>query len=368
MAKDLLEAKIGDVLQVEYSCEAPSNPDAWLEAVKGSEECTAEAPSDPDMIERKELPVGCNEFPEEPEAPPSAKKEVAKNILTKLADHRWIWEEAAERALCTFVTAWRIFKAYSTMAAEGTSILFLGSVGLNGSLAALVLVAAAVVAHPANVFYISGAYETPMKTKKSWFPEAFTTGGRDKEVCIAVDAFFASLPLFAFIDERLLAMHGGPCPALTAKDIREGFDPTGDMKTYLRLGTIFSEPAYSISKYSDMSPAVPGYLFGPQAIEETLEKLGANFIIRAHQKMMTGASFYGDWLISLCSAWAGDEGDPIAMGAVLRYDGEASFTMVHFIPKGIFHPTQRHFERAVNAALVAENPFPGVYQGSQLRC
>ncbi|CAJ0586941.1 unnamed protein product, partial [Mesorhabditis spiculigera] len=304
---------------------------------------------------------------ETPNDPPA----VAQNILKRLADDYWVctdakgtvpmakfapaellvlFERAREISMNhrgvvrikgpvwivgnldgDFVTAWRIFKAYSTMAAEGTKMLFLGNIGTSSldNMMSLVLVAAAMVAYPESVFYLCGSSESA-KTE-------VLNGESDPNA--AINALFAQLPLFASIDGRILAMHGGLCPELKRKHLgAHGFDLADETMKELRLETVTSDPNYFVKEYTKKKNADSGYLFGAVALEKARHELRFDFMIRGHQAATNGVKFYGNCLISLHSTYARIAPPkqktikaPKAMSAVLEYDGCTTFKMIHFV-------------------------------------
>ncbi|CAJ0557857.1 unnamed protein product, partial [Mesorhabditis spiculigera] len=233
-----------------------------------------------------------------------------------------------------FNVLWRMFDAYGRTALPGQNIVFLGDVVDRGArqMMCLVLIVASMVLHPKQVFYVAGNHETPY----CYNQYGFSTQIKDEqkysaETFAAIEGFFKSLPRVGTIDKRILVVHGGIPPRMTTEQLRNGFDPNDESAelTRLRLSLQWNDPCNVEADGAEWpyntSRGCAQY-FNKQMIDDFRAKHGIDFIIRAHQSVPTGVSFFGNWLISLFTTPHKD-----SFGAILRYDGN-KFTFLHIIP------------------------------------
>ncbi|CAJ0570970.1 unnamed protein product, partial [Mesorhabditis spiculigera] len=181
-----------------------------------------------------------------------------------------------------------------------------------------------------DVFYLCGSYEADQKG----FPIKGCTGDNRDGLIKEIVEFLPCLPLYAIIDGRILAMHGGISPELKSGDLRRGFDPTGGRSQELRLASLTSDPNFLVKEYANKKG--PGYVYGFDAVNAARKALGVDFIIRAHQATNVGVRFFGEWLLSLYSQVEQRDADEREqpLGAVLQYDVTSSFTAIHFLKLG----------------------------------
>ncbi|CAJ0584471.1 unnamed protein product, partial [Mesorhabditis spiculigera] len=271
-----------------------------------------------------------------------------------------------------FHTAWRIFKAYSTMADPGTKILFLGNVGCRRpqALPVIVLVVAAMIIYPKQVFYLCGKFEgqmwgefVPVETTLNLVEKDIGEKKKDGDNAPAVDQKTAADGAISdfFRSSPARRNHRRSRPTLRATDLQEGLDPRDNLKSLLRRRTILSEPHWMVGIYKkkpkkEHRDPDRGYYFGEAGIIDALKKLGAGFIICATQpEVTTGIHFFGDWLISLCSSPSSassskkDGKESVGrIGAVLRHDGSGRISMLNFVPPSTFHESRDDFMRTLS--------------------
>ncbi|CAJ0580427.1 unnamed protein product, partial [Mesorhabditis spiculigera] len=236
----------------------------------------------------------------------------------------------------------------------------------------LLLVVSAFVLYPETVFYLTGNHESSYVHCDHGFCDELQSAGYKGSVYVAMRGFFECLPVVAVLDKRIIAMHGGLGPEITAEELRRGFDPQDGLKHWLIEAITWSDPSYLVQNYELNKSRSGGWFFGLEAIEEARQKLGIQFIVRAHQEMNTGVRFFGDWLISVYTAcWRGsysddggweerrrliieqDETNTPEIGGVLVYDGCETFKMIHFVP--VQKPYKSHAEFAAAFAEKIKN-------------
>ncbi|CAJ0570976.1 unnamed protein product, partial [Mesorhabditis spiculigera] len=258
-------------------------------------------------------------------------------------------------------------------------MLFLGDVVDRGKrqLACLVLVVSALVLHPDTIFYLSGNHEAEEQNEKYGFHDELRCDGYSGLLYLAILNFFKSLPVAAVVDKRILAMHGGLGPEITAEDIRNGFEPRDGLKYWMIQGIQWSDPNFKVKSYEPNKSRGAGWRYGVAAIEEARRKFGIQFIVRAHQEMNVGVRFFGDWLISLnTSGWRSqrsnqseyskqrrricledDEGPRSEISGVLNYDGGETFTMIHFVPFQKPYKSHVDFAKDFTSKVALEGAF-----------
>ncbi|CAJ0580326.1 unnamed protein product, partial [Mesorhabditis spiculigera] len=227
---------------------------------------------------------------------------------------------------------WRIFKAYSEKADPATKMLFLGNVrdAAFKGLTSLSIIVASIVLYPKSVFYLCGQFEASDVQCSSH--AALDT---------SIATFFANLPLFAIIDDRILSMHGGLGPELKPEDIRKGFEPTSTRATELRLDTLQSDPNCLVKDCAPKNDKTKGYFYGLTAIDDARRKFRIDYIIRARQATNLGLRFFGRWLISLFSTQQTTD----QLTAVLQYGANSTFTALYLTKLGERYETQGVFEQ-----------------------
>ncbi|CAJ0557879.1 unnamed protein product, partial [Mesorhabditis spiculigera] len=299
---------------------------------------------------------------------------IGQRGVVRLTGPVWVIGDLNGRSL-GFITTWRLFQAYATMAEPGTKLLFLGNLGspqgaAGGALPIISLVVSAMVLYPDKVFYLCGSFEEPRNGRELQLTAFATTGNEEDAANTVIYEFFAQLPLFATIDERILAMHGGPCPELSKSLLKRGFDPSDAKMKKLRATTLQSAPNWSAKKFEKKRDGQPGYLFGKQAVDATRRKHRIAYIVRGSEAMNCGVRFFGDWLLSLYSNatelhWQDEDeektdatGKPVKvthhyfgfLGA-LKYDGNGSFTMLHLVTYPDFYKSIGEFCSRYDNAL-----------------
>ncbi|CAJ0560652.1 unnamed protein product, partial [Mesorhabditis spiculigera] len=289
-----------------------------------------------------------------------------------------------------FNTLARIFAAYSEKASPGQNIVFLGNIVDRGKrqLMSVVLIVAGLVLYPDRIFYVSGNHELPHVHYAYDFCLELIDEEYTESCCQQIRAMFASLPILALIDNRILAMHGGIGPELTRETVDAGFQPSDDMHDDLRIAVLWSDPNHQAKKYAWNRVRETGYFYGEEAIEEIRRELGIKFIVRAHQMMNTGVQFFGDWLISIfTSTWRKPENNPLSadeqtllrantregmhfrnkiirdeepnpeIGGILAYDGNNRLSMIHFIPTKYTYNTHADFAKAFERKAATDLAF-----------
>ncbi|CAD5231483.1 unnamed protein product [Bursaphelenchus xylophilus] len=163
--------------------------------------------------------------------------------------------------------------------------------------------------HPKQIGMLRGNHETEningcygfLQELKTNFPQ------RNEGINLwrAYNDMFAYLPLAALVRKRVLCMHGGISEDLKSlDDIRRIKRPIVDVMTHQLAGDLlWSDPLSGIKGYQNNAVRGVSVVFGEQAVNETCQRLGLDYIVRAHQIMFNGyALFANRKLITIFSA------------------------------------------------------------------
>ncbi|GMR37339.1 hypothetical protein PMAYCL1PPCAC_07534, partial [Pristionchus mayeri] len=128
-----------------------------------------------------------------------------------------------------------------------------------------------------------------------------------EEVYFRINDVFDCLPPSALIGGKILCMHGGISPHLKSlDDIRAIQRPVGDLTNCpLLADMLWSDPAGNVA-HGLFTPNITrqqSVYYGPEAVENVINKLGLSCIVRAHQFISAGTGFFADRkVISIFSA------------------------------------------------------------------
>ncbi|TKR82089.1 hypothetical protein L596_015863 [Steinernema carpocapsae] len=114
------------------------------------------------------------------------------------------------------------------------------------------------------------------------------------EVWRAFNDMFAVLPLAAVISKKILCMHGGISPKLESlDDIRAIKRPLDEPNSNeLACDLLWADPMTEFDGFQPNWVRGVSVYFGEQALIQTLEKIKCQLVVRAHQMMMNGYSFF----------------------------------------------------------------------------
>ena len=113
---------------------------------------------------------------------------------------------------------------------------------------------------------------------------------------------FDHLPLAAMVDERLFCPHGGLSPSLDTVDQILALDRAHEVPHEGPIcDLMWSDPDDRLGW--GISPRGAGYTFGHDISEKFNRENGCDFIVRAHQLVMEGYSwFHNERLVTVFSA------------------------------------------------------------------
>ncbi|CAJ0573489.1 unnamed protein product, partial [Mesorhabditis spiculigera] len=195
-----------------------------------------------------------------------------------------------------FNDLWRIIHAWlsdATGGGPGQNIIFLGNF-INGGarqIECCMLILAYKMLYPNQVFIIRGNHEELAFCQS--LLACMKQRGYEEKVRVGLGEFFACLPAVAWIDGRILCTHGMITPDVTKELLHVGWNPVGDGLREICRNIRWSKPSTAIDFYEINTARDAGFLCGPRAINEALERLG-EFIISGHEYASNGVQRFLD--------------------------------------------------------------------------
>jgi diadenosine tetraphosphatase ApaH/serine/threonine PP2A family protein phosphatase len=216
----------------------------------------------------------------------------------------------------------------------GTRYLFLGDYvdrGKHGVECICILLGLKVL-YPSEMFILRGNHESAGLTKQYGFFDECKRRYSVKIWKLFID-LFNWLPVAALVEDAALCMHGGISPDLKSLDniaaIQRPCD-AGDKGLLCDL--LWSDPEPGVGKWQANERGV-SYVFGEEALRDTLKSLDLDLIVRAHQVMDQGYQFFaGRSLVTVFSA-SNYCGEFTNCGAVMKMDKELRCSFQIFKPR-----------------------------------
>ncbi|KAF6150978.1 hypothetical protein GIB67_026899, partial [Kingdonia uniflora] len=185
-----------------------------------------------------------------------------------------------------------------------TNYLFLGDYVDRGkqSLETICLLLAYKIKYPENFFLLRGNHECASINRIYGFYDECKRRFNVRLWKVFTECF-NWLPVAALIDEKILCMHGGLSPELKAlDDIRNLPRPTDVPDSGLLCDLLWSDPSKDVKDWG-MNDRGVSFTFGPDKVEEFLQKHDLDLICRAHQVVEDGYEFFADrQLVTIFSA------------------------------------------------------------------
>ncbi|CAD6248956.1 unnamed protein product [Miscanthus lutarioriparius] len=182
--------------------------------------------------------------------------------------------------------------------------LFLGDYVDRGkqSLETICLLLAYKVKYPENFFLLRGNHECASVNRIYGFYDECKRRFSVKLWKTFTDCFNC-LPVSALIDEKILCMHGGLSPELNKlEQILNLNRPTDVPDTGLLCDLLWSDPSNEATGWA-MNDRGVSFTFGPDKVNEFLEKHDLDLICRAHQVVEDGYEFFANrQLVTIFSA------------------------------------------------------------------
>lgn len=174
-----------------------------------------------------------------------------------------------------------------------SNYLFLGDYVDRGkqSLETVCLLLAYKVKYPENFFLLRGNHECASINRIYGFYDECKRRFSIKLWKVFTECFNC-LPVAATIDEKILCMHGGLSPELTAMDqIKRIIRPIDVPDQGLLCDLLWSDPDNDVQGWGENERGV-SYTFGQDVVTNFLKKHDLDLICRAHQVVEEGYEFF----------------------------------------------------------------------------
>jgi len=155
---------------------------------------------------------------------------------------------------------------------------------------------------PENFFLLRGNHECASITRIYGFYDECKRRYNIKLWKTYCDVFNCS-PVCGVIDEKIMCMHGGLSPEITHLDqIRRLVRPTDVPDTGLICDLLWADPDKDITGWAENDRGV-SFIFGPDVVQNFLQKHDMDLVCRAHQVVEDGYEFFAKrQLITIFSA------------------------------------------------------------------
>lgn len=189
-----------------------------------------------------------------------------------------------------------------------TRYLFLGDYVDRGNFSCevIVLLYAYKCLYPSNIYLIRGNHEFAEKNKTSGFKseckkrvKQFKNGKiqlLDKLFFAKVTDSFKNLPLCSIVNNKIFCVHGGITDLLNNRDELLSIKKVGtewikfnDLNS-IQIELLWNDPTEKVPYFETNDRAV-GRMFGKEALNDFLNKMGFELVIRGHQSQENGFSW-----------------------------------------------------------------------------
>ncbi|CDW55855.1 serine:threonine protein phosphatase PP1 [Trichuris trichiura] len=186
------------------------------------------------------------------------------------------------------------------------------------------------IRYPQSVFLLRGNHEFDNINQVYGFNMDIMRRYGDMKVWKLFNQTFSWLPLAALVNQRILCMHGGLSPALNNLDqIRTIKRPMKMSYDSLTCDLLWADPSNEVTGWKANIRGA-SYMFGPDVVISTCQKLDLDLIVRAHQVVPRGYEFFANnKLVTIFSApnYCGEFDND---GAILIVDHNATCTVKQF--------------------------------------
>lgn len=159
------------------------------------------------------------------------------------------------------------------------------------------------IKYPENFFLLRGNHECSGINRVYGFYEEINRRYRSVRLWETFQDTFNYLPYAACISGRILCMHGGLSPKLKSLDMLRSIKrPSDPREQSMELDLLWSDPDETITGWQPNSRGI-SFVFGPDALAFTCDKLNVDLVARGHQVVQDGYEFFGNRrLVTIFSA------------------------------------------------------------------
>ncbi|CAD2215686.1 serine/threonine-protein phosphatase PP1 [Angomonas deanei] len=158
------------------------------------------------------------------------------------------------------------------------------------------------IVYPENFFLLRGNHECASINRLYGFFDDVKRRYSTKLFKVFVDVF-NTMPVCCVISEKIICMHGGLSPDLTQLcSINELERPCDVPDRGIMCDLLWADPEYEVSGFLESDRGV-SYLFGEDIVNDFLDMVDMDLIVRAHQVVDRGYSFFANrQLVTVFSA------------------------------------------------------------------
>ncbi|CAI4228762.1 unnamed protein product [Auanema sp. JU1783] len=235
----------------------------------------------------------------------------------------------------------RLFSLFNQNSIHGVftmKYVFLGDYVDRGSrsLECISLLFTLKILFPTKYLLVRGNHETRNVNRFYGFYDEvlsrFTDENKARTIWLAFNEVFDWMPIAGLIGKKILCMHGGISSELNSlQDIRKLQRPLEDPNTNnLALDILWADPAPNYKGFGKNLNRGISCVFGDDVVKEICKKLKISLIVRAHQVMMGGYSFFAQkHLVTIFSAPRYQSEWNRAAVMVINKDGKYKFKLLN---------------------------------------
>ncbi|KJH41813.1 phosphoprotein phosphatase 1 [Dictyocaulus viviparus] len=175
-----------------------------------------------------------------------------------------------------------------------TNYLFLGDYVDRGrqNIETICLMFCYRIKYPESHFMLRGNHECPAINRVYGFYEECNRRYKSSRLWASFQDTFNWMPLCGFIAGRILCMHGGLSPQLTAIDqLRNLPRPQDPPNPSMGIDLLWADPDQWVKGWQANTRGV-SYVFGQDVVIDMCQKLNIDLIARAHQVVQDGYEFF----------------------------------------------------------------------------
>ncbi|CAD5212636.1 unnamed protein product [Bursaphelenchus okinawaensis] len=185
-----------------------------------------------------------------------------------------------------------------------TNYLFLGDYVDRGpsSIETVSLLFCYKIKYPESVFLLRGNHETrPVNQVYGFYEECLRR--YSEELYNVYSDTFMFMPFCGLVGDKILCMHGGISPMLKNLDqlrnLKRPLEPVGPI---MEMDVLWADPLAGINGFVPNRRGA-SYYFGEDALNEMLQILDLDMVVRAHQVVQDGFEFFANRkLVTIFSA------------------------------------------------------------------
>ncbi|CAD5205549.1 unnamed protein product [Bursaphelenchus okinawaensis] len=219
------------------------------------------------------------------------------------------------------------------------NFLFLGDYVDRGhhSLEVIMLLMACKVKFPDNIWLLRGNHELKNINRVYGFRAELRQRYRQDGEMLhnEFNDVFAQMPFAALVQSKILCMHGGLSPLIKSMDdirkITRGKHVLD--KDSIEQDLVWADPEYGVRGFQKNELRGVSYYFGPDAIKDMCQKLNIDMIVRAHQVVEFGYSFFANRSLVTVFTAARYHPDTPNYGGIVQVSKNMEISFLQLKPK-----------------------------------